>query len=222
MTHRTKTSAVPGIDLAYRPGSYFWPLDLKTHLLARIKGAERRSMLKAIIDAGKLEEVPSFLTESALSNEERQAIGRWHPAFLGGEYLPDIGREEVEIARITIASTTQDVSSIYARRTKSRIHYRVVDEYEGDTLSHKHTRTSTRPLTLGALEKLFTGAWSIFEVLDMNFGDEGYDLNRMLRFVNFESEFYPDFGALYEHRIRAWAAERRQQLGLDQAETLAT
>ena len=35
-----------GIDLSYRPRSYFWPLGLKTHLLAHIKGAERRAALK--------------------------------------------------------------------------------------------------------------------------------------------------------------------------------
>jgi hypothetical protein len=29
--------AVPGIDLLYRPQSYFWPLRLDTHLLSRVK-----------------------------------------------------------------------------------------------------------------------------------------------------------------------------------------
>ena len=36
---------VPGIDLSFRPRSYFWPLGLETHLLARIKGAERKAAL---------------------------------------------------------------------------------------------------------------------------------------------------------------------------------
>jgi hypothetical protein len=66
---------------------------------------------------------------------------------MGGEYLPDLLPNEVVIARITIASTTQDVTSVYARRGKKRIRYRVVDEYDGDTLSGKNTRTSTLPLT---------------------------------------------------------------------------
>jgi hypothetical protein len=51
------------------------------------------------------------------------------------------------IAGITIASTTQDVTCVYARRGKNRIHYRVVDEYQGDTLSDRQARTSVRPLT---------------------------------------------------------------------------
>ena len=47
----------------------------------------------------------------------------------------------------------------------------------------RRTRTSSRPLTLGQLESFFNGAWSVFEVLKRNFGDEGYDLTRdaMLR-----------------------------------------
>jgi hypothetical protein len=53
---------------------------------------------------------------------------------MGGEYLPDLKQDEVEIARITIASTTQDVTSVFARRGKHRIYYRVVDEYGGETL----------------------------------------------------------------------------------------
>jgi hypothetical protein len=206
---------VPGIDLDYRPLCYFWPLGLETHLLARIKGAERKTALKQLIDAKRLDDIPDFLAQSALSDGERQAIGRIHPAFMGGKYLPDLTQNEVAIARITIASTTQDVTSVYARRGKNRIRYRVVDEYYGDTLSGKNTRTSARPLTLGGLEAFFNGAWSIFDVLDMNFGHDGYNLDRMLRFVvGVESEFYPQIGELYERRIEAWAAVRRTELGI--------
>jgi len=54
------------------------------------------------------------LARSELSETERQAIGRIHPTFIGGEYLPDLSQNEVMIASITIASTTQDVASVYA------------------------------------------------------------------------------------------------------------
>jgi hypothetical protein len=54
--------------------------------------------------------------------------------------------------------TTQDVTSVYARRGKNHIRYRVVDEYDGDTLSGRNTRTSRRPLTQGELEPFFNGA----------------------------------------------------------------
>ena len=104
---------------------------------------------------------------------------------MGGEYLPDLAPSEVEIARITIASTLTRMSPASTpAAARRRIYYRVVDEYEGDTLSEKRTRTSTRPLTLGELEKFFNGAWSIFKVLNMNFCDADYDLGKMLRFVD--------------------------------------
>jgi hypothetical protein len=104
--------------------------------------------LRRLIDAGDAEAIPDFLSQSALSEHDRKMLGRIHPAFMGGEYLPNLTSKEMQIARVTIASTTQDVTSVYARRTKHRIVYRVVDEYDGDTLSEKRTRTSIRPLTL--------------------------------------------------------------------------
>ena len=138
---------------------------------------------------------------------------------MGGEYLPNLGPSEVEIARITIESTLQDVTSVFARRGKRRIYYRVVDEYEGETLSGKTERTSTKPLTLGELETFFNGAWSIFDVLEMNFGDDGYDPDDIRRFSSVTSQFYPQIGALYRKRIEAWTAERRKEHGHDEADS---
>lgn len=209
-----KTIELNDVDLGFRPKSYFWPLGLETHLLARIKGAERKAALKRLIDSGRLEEIPDWLAQSSLDPDERRGLGRIHPAFMGGEYLPNLMSNEVQVARITIASTTQDVTCVYARRGKSRIHYRVVDEYQGDTLSSPTIRTSTRPLTLGQLTSFFSAAWSIFDVLEMNFADDGYDLDEMQEFVvGVDSEFYPQLGALYRRKIADWAAERHAAAG---------
>ena len=57
--------------------------------------------MRRLIDAGGLDSVPEFLLQSALSDEVRQALGRIHPAMMGGEYLPNLTPNEVEIARIT-------------------------------------------------------------------------------------------------------------------------
>jgi hypothetical protein len=57
----------------------------------------------------------------------------------------------------------------------------------------------------------FNGAWSIFDVLAMNFGHSGYDRSELLGFVaGVESQFYPQIGALYGRRIEAWAAAQRK------------
>ena len=43
---------VPGIDLAYRPRSYFWALDANVPLPSGISGEARRELFRARIEAG--------------------------------------------------------------------------------------------------------------------------------------------------------------------------
>jgi hypothetical protein len=195
----------PPIDLSFRPRSYFWPASLEVQLLTHIKGGARRAEVKRLIDAGQVDQIPALLAKAKLSKEERSNLGRIHPMFMGGEYLPDQEASEVEIARIEINSTTFDVTSVYARREASAIHYRVVDEYDGGTLTGPDTRQSVEPLTLGELEDFFMDAWSLQEVLESNFGD---DVDAMLGFFRATSEFYPDLDRLLRQRVmERYAAE---------------
>jgi hypothetical protein len=184
------------IDLNQRPQGYFWPLSLETHLLTQVKSGALRTSLEALIAEGRHDEVQQALAQLPVA--ELAARGVPHPRFLGGAFLPNHEDGEVEIARIEIASKTFDVTSVYARRSGKRIHYRVVDEYEGGTLTDKTERTSTKPLTLGELESFFLGAWPFFEVLAVNF--EG-DVEGMLTFFGARSEFYPDLDALLRQRV---------------------
>jgi hypothetical protein len=70
----------------------------------------------------------------------------------------------------------------------------------------RNTRTSRRPLTQGELEPFFNGAWSIFDVLEMNFRYGGYDPDELRDFVaGVESQLYPQMGKLYKRRIEAAA-----------------
>ena len=191
-------ATTPPLDPAFRPKSYFWPLGLEKQLLTHVKGAERRAALQRLIDAGRLDRIPDVLAKAKLSEDERAAIGRIHPTFMGGEYLPDMAAEEVEVARIEIRSTTHDVTSVYARREDGRIHYRVVDEYGGDTLSGNDERDSAEPLTLIELTEFFLGSWSLLECLECNFET---DTEQMLGFFRGYSEFYPDFDRLLRQRV---------------------
>lgn len=201
------TTEAVEINLDYRPASYFWPHGLATHLLARVKGAARKAALKDLIGAGRLDEVPAFLAKSALSEAERRAIGRIHPALMGGEYLPDLDATEIEIARISIRSTTGDVTSLYARRGEGCIHYRVVDEYGGDTLTGDNERSSDKPLSLGELYAFFTATWPLMELLEMNY--EG-NLEGKLDFFSGRSEFYNEFDALLRQRVCAAHIEAQE------------
>lgn len=109
------------------------------------------------------------------------------------------GRYDLQ-AQISIQSTTFDVTVLYARLVGKRIHYRMVDEYEGETLSGRNERTSLRPLTMGQMIDFFLGAWDLMECLDGNFDD----LQGKLDFFQGESEFYPCF----DQTLRMMVEER--------------
>lgn len=186
------------IDLDYRPDTYFRPQKLERYLLSKVKGAVLRRKLQALFDAGRHAEVRNLLTTERLSAADRKALESFHPMFMGGNYLPDTEDGEVEIARISIKSTTYDVTCVYARPDGGAIHYRVVDEYGGETLQGTTETRTDKPMTLGEFADFFLGAWPLIDVLEMNF--EG-DLDRSLDFFTAESEFYPEFDSLCRQRV---------------------
>ena len=192
------------LDLNFRPQSYFWPLNERSHVVSAIKGAERRAYVERMIAEGREKELPRDLLQPNLRPEELRATIAVHPSFMGGEYLPDRQEEEIEIARITIASTTQDVTCIYASRTGDDITYRAVDEYDDMTLTEARTRTSRLPLTVSELADFFLGAWDLFSILDLNFESDGRRADEVRAFFWGSSEFYPGFKALIAHRVEEW------------------
>ena len=201
-----------GIDPDYRPKTYFWAHDLKLKLPSDIAGAERRRLYEAAVEGGE----PSvFLTDPDFSAEQlnsrlRQAWGGFHPSHLGGEFLPRRRNEEVEIARIVINSVTSDVTCVYAKRGKNRIYYQVVDEYGGETLSNRGTRTSKQPLTLRQLVDFFLGSWNLLQVLHANFWEHAYPPQKVHRFLSdVSSDFYPDFEDEVRRRVDVWLAVER-------------
>ena len=200
MTKRLIANPIPAKSPRYRPRDYFGRYDLQAELLTRVKGRARREVIRKALDDGKITEVPDYLKESELDALDRQMLGRIHPMYMGGEYLPRLKHAEVEIARISIKSTTYDVTVLYARVVGQRIHYRVVDEYGGATLTKLRSRTSVRPLTQEKMTMFFVGAWNLMGCLEMNFSD---DLDGMLGFFFGESEFYPYFDATLREMVKA-------------------
>ncbi len=190
---------VPAWSVDYRPASYFGADDVETHLLTQVNGEWRRKLLLDALEAGEIDEVPPALLSPGLEDDLRHAVGGLHPGFMGGEYLPTAKGTEVEIARIRVASTMSDVTSVYARRQGKRIAYRVVDEHEGDTLSDRTTRTSMQPLTMRELLDFFLRGWDLYEVLELNYGNS---LDDMLCFFKAESAFYPCLDERLRERVR--------------------
>jgi hypothetical protein len=187
------------IDLQYRPKTYFRPERLEKYLLSKVKGAVVRKKLKLLFEAGRHAELRELLEDPAFSERDRKVLESIHPMLMGGNYLPDAQDGEVEIARINIDSTTSDVTSVYAKPRRGTIRYRVVDEYDGDTLAGPATAKTTEPMTLGEFADFFLKAWSLIGVLRMNFPN---DVERALDFFRAESDFYPDFDGLCRERVR--------------------
>jgi hypothetical protein len=192
------------IDLGFQPKSYFRPVVLERHLLSKIKGAVIRKKLLRLFDEGRHAEVRELLDVIPESSADRKVLEFYHPMFMGGNYLPETELNEVEIARISIQSTTYDVTSVYARMDGGTIRYRVVDEYEGETLGFPTEASSQEPMQLGDFADFFLKGWPLMEVLNMNFEE---NLTGALGFFTASSDFYPELDALCRERTREYYAQ---------------
>ncbi len=187
------------VDLDFRPRTYFRPEKLEKYLLSKVKGAVLRKRLKALFEAGRHEEVGEFLGDAAFSVADRAMLESVHPMFMGGNYLPDTDDGEVEIARISVQSTTLDVTSVYARPVDGAIHYRVVDEYGGNTLQGPSESITAGPMTLREFADFFLTAWPLIDLLEITYED---DVDGALGFFSADSDFYPELDPLCRQRVR--------------------
>jgi hypothetical protein len=178
------------LNLNFKPKSYFGPKDLTEHLISEIKSKAVKSRLNQLYRENRYDEVDELLNTY---DEEKMDPGLIHPMFMGGNYLDEKNSNEVEIANIVIKSTTYDVTSVYAQFKNREILYRVVDEYEGETLTGLTHIKSKEPLTLSELLKFFLGAWSLNECLDHNFYGDVINNDKAMNFFQGNSDFYPEF-----------------------------
>ena len=189
-------------NLDVRPTSYWGRADDPRARIHRVKGQDRRSSAETRLREGEAHELVSPEFDESLSEEARDFRGRVHPSLMGGEYLPDFEGDEVEIVRVTLESVTGDIISIRARREDALIHYRIVDEYDDETVYHCEPQDSARPLTMGELVDLIDNAWGEGTYPDDGTGlttvwrdfhvDNGSSPEEMVAFVRVSSEFYPD------------------------------
>jgi hypothetical protein len=119
--------SIPNIDYFAKPKS------LEEAVIRRIKGADRRAMIAEQIKRAGLDSIPVELTTQSLN----QIRGAWWKQMgwraSGGEDLPDLGKLEVEIARVRYVDTIHgEVTSLRAKRKGQRIQLRLCDEYETD------------------------------------------------------------------------------------------
>jgi Txe/YoeB family toxin of Txe-Axe toxin-antitoxin module len=201
------------IDLNYRPNSYFWAYKIGVHLSSQIKGSRRKTLYEASVDEDEINAINDFLSKPTLSLHERDFKGRLHPSFMGGEFLPDRVNGEIEIARITLRSITEDVTCLNVRLRKNGIYYQVVDEYDGDTIEGKSKTLRKLPMTLGEMTDFFLNAWRLIDVLEMNFGErfqeDNFDSDEVRMFISdASSSFYAQFGELVYSKVDDWIAKK--------------
>jgi hypothetical protein len=205
-------------NLSFRPSSYFEGVSPRAQILSSIKGANRRAVAARYFDAGREADLPEEALDPALTDEQRRRNASLHPAMMGGEYLPDLMQDEVEIARLTLASTMRDVTSIYAERTKHGIHYRVVDEHDGLTLGPVTELWSKEPLTLGEIADFLMEATALLDTLGFNADGGDHRRDYLLGFSVASSDFYPDLGALITSRVEPWLEKHFPEIDEDQDE----
>jgi hypothetical protein len=216
----------PGIDYQFRPESYWAPASNPLEAALRnLKGRNRREMIKNYHEAGNLDQLGESLLADTLEEQSRKNLGLIHPTFMGGEYLPDYGRSEVEIARIELESTTSDVISLRARPVGSRIKYQLVDEYQ--TEFRLLQLTSSRPFSLGELIRSLDSieqvdnsepSWAQFGfVLLYNQCNLecGSDLEGLRHFTRVESDYYPELASHYSQATEEWYEARLAELSAE-------
>jgi hypothetical protein len=213
-------------NMQFRPPDYFDISDLDNRLLSPIKGEKRRQIVRKLLEGNTPEDLDHLdgrtlkmlrdsLFDEDLSEQEREAIGMMHPMFMGGEFLPSSGEDEVEIARVSLESTTADVISIRARSEGQKILYRIVDEYESEF--RFEPRKSDLPLTMGELITLIDQTETTDYAGEDDYGNgltdsfrnmnltDGQDSTDLIDFVTVSSEFYPTLQGYYRDRAIEWA-----------------
>jgi len=211
-------------DLDFRPDSYWYTIGTNSETATKVKGGLRRQTAKDLRELGIHD---SVICSESLSREQLATVGRIHPMFMGGEYLPDLYPDEVEIARAIMKSVTMDVISIRAWRTKRRIFYRIVDEYEDEGASKYRLtqKTSTKPLTTRQMINMIDNAQGngglIGHARQMNYDYSG-NAEDLFDFASISSEFYPQLSRWYDQANEEWLDARLfEATGMTKEERLA-
>ncbi len=212
---RSQGIAVPDnlaapIDYGHRPGTYWSP--------GVAAGAEPRPVGQRLAGLELLraaEPVPE--PKTSLPPDMAELLAAFtklsQHSFRDDRYLPSLRSGEIEIARLTLASTTRDVISIRARPRGKRIAYCVVDEH--DTHYVIAPSSSAEPLTLQQLIDLIESAEGELGFLGLRMLKSKAAGGRMgpgeyRDFIAFSSDFYPELAVHYWFAVRDWIHNEKQ------------
>jgi len=209
-------------DMGYRPQTY-WIYEIPyKRAKATVKGNIRRVIAEKALRGDPIGFSDPYAVDQSLPNEEREARGRLHPMFMGGEYLPDYEKGEVEVARICYNSVLGDVVSIRARQNGGQIFYNVVNEY-GDPYIIG-IKCSEKPLTFEEIIRLIDTSNHYAEespcglvMSEVNYIYNSSNIGFAASFISsVESAFYSELGSWYEEVIDEWYKEKEELLRLEE------
>jgi hypothetical protein len=206
----------PKSGYGYRPRSYWAEADPVALRRTPVKGSARRGTADVVADPGFRPHPEDLLFQESLSEPDRQSRAAAHPGPMGGEYLPDLERHEVEIARIEMSSDTGDVISVRARPVGDHIGYLVVDEEDDGTPLTCRPETPRRPLSMAELIALIDGiegdeeSPGVTNTVRNRLVDSETDLEEAAEFVSVSSDFYPDLHAHDDAEAEDWLRDAQK------------
>lgn len=208
----------PGIDYSFRPASYWSDATPVSAVLRNVKGEARRIAIRHFCAKQEADCLDQKVFQEEIDNESRDALGKIHPSYMGGEYLPGYNGGEAEIARINLESTTADVISIRARPAGQGIAYQVVDEYNSSfdlpfsrSLQPLSLRRIIRLLDVGRLRDPGFPLGLSLGYNQLGVWYDGYAFKR--HFTKISSEFYPQLFTHYERVYDDWVADGEASKG---------
>ncbi|RKY18710.1 MAG: hypothetical protein DRQ55_12620 [Planctomycetota bacterium] len=202
----------PEFELDFRPDSYRASDDPLIAILSGIKGTARRAMIRDYWEAGRFDELEPLLLD--VTGDANQSLGRIHPFFMGGEFLPDVAPGEAVLVRIELQSTTHDVIELRARPLKhGGIRVRWVDEYEGEIKAPLDR--IERPFSFGELtefiEATATDYGQAFPLAynDANFAGGDLLAEELRDFTSLHSDHYPQLSDWFLWKLELWLEANR-------------
>ena len=204
---------------AQRPKRYWEHNDPLAEILANVSGKARREMIRDFWNAGAIDQIEDTLLKDDLNLEARESLGRIHPFFMGGEYLPQRLPGEVTIVRIDLESTTHDVIELRASPLPNgKIKLRWLAEYESEFSHEPYPDVIDQPFSFKVLNDFIEATCpNDLDALPVaynkaNCPDGSYPQAESLRyFTSFESDFYPELSGWVKQVVDEWIEEKIEQ-----------
>lgn len=204
-------------NLNFRPVDYFRDLTFEEKASTKIYGEIRQA---AAVNKIKTKYYPPELVGRKFHTYLKEDEGRKHPWLLGGEELPDLYDNEIEICRIVIKSSTLDIISLRAQKIENELHFRIVDEHEINDYQLPY-KISKSPLSMKEIvsnldECIINQSTDYKEGLVKSiFCEQINDFDTFeeaSKFISVHSIFYHQLENYYEEMKLNWYIQERKEI----------